>query len=137
MRASSLSSPSLMYALAQLPAITGWWIRNEVYERGTRKGIGISCHRRSVRDDSEGQEVLAAVVADAHDLIGLGICACEIRELDIRSLARAMAGPQLGERRRLHYGIRSLGRARRSVIGFSATADAGFSTVLGGGWGRG
>ena len=46
----------------------------------------------------EREEVLAAVIADAHDFIGLRVRPYEVRVLHIRLLARPMPGSQLGHR---------------------------------------
>src|SRR5215831_9615746 len=70
MRASSVSAPSVMYALSHLPEATGRWIRYEVREWRARKRIGILRYRRGARNDSERDQILPAVIADAHELIG-------------------------------------------------------------------
>src|SRR5262245_54991075 len=116
MRVSSLAPPSVMYALSQLPAAAGRRVWNGVHERRTWKRVGVSSHRHAAWNDSEREQVLAAVIADAHDFIRLGVGAYEIREFHVRGLALPMSGPQLGERRRLHHGPRALGRGRRSVL---------------------
>src|SRR5215468_3584365 len=65
MSASSVSTPSVMYALPRLPAATGRWIRYEMRER--RAGEGIRVHRcgDGARNDSERDEIVAAVATDA------------------------------------------------------------------------
>src|SRR6516162_3635627 len=93
-----------MYALSRLPGATDRGIRNEMRQRRTRKRVGVASQRRGAWNDSERDEVLAAIVTNAHDLVGLSAGALEIRVLHVGGLANPMPGPQLGRRRRRHRG---------------------------------
>src|SRR6516164_8329895 len=125
-----------MYALARLPAAAGGRVGNEVYQRRAGKRIGVASGRRRAWNDSERQQVVAAVVADAYHLVRLRARAGEIRELHIRLLTRPVAGAELRQRRSDSF-PRSWRCPCRLVSGVRFAAQAGVSATLARHWGRG